>query len=68
MPEMDRETSREYFIEKYKVQLPKKAICMLGLRAVHMDLDYWREPEKFDPERFMPGNRENIVPDSYLPF
>jgi cytochrome P450 family 6 len=48
--------------------VPKGVRVLLGIHAVHHDPDYWHEPEKFNPERFMPGQREKIVPGSYMPF
>lgn len=31
-------------------------------------MQYWPDPEKFDPERFAPENRHNINMDAYMPF
>lgn len=33
-----------------------------------MDEKYYKNPEKFDPERFSEANRINIDPDTYMPF
>lgn len=30
--------------------------------------DFWKEPLKFLPERFLPGAREEVIPASYFPF
>lgn len=35
---------------------------------LHRDPDYWPEPEKFDLTRFLPENRVNIRPGTYMPF
>lgn len=40
----------------------------LPLHMIHLDPDYWKEPEKFDPERFSDENKKNIKQSSYLPF
>jgi cytochrome P450 len=36
--------------------------------ASHRLPDVWPEPERFDPQRFAPGNRELIPKGAYVPF
>lgn len=66
--QIDRVCSRDCWIDKYKVNIEKGTKLSLAYYAIMNDPDYWPEPDKFDPERFMPGRRENIVPGSYCPF
>lgn len=40
----------------------------IPIHAIHHDEKYYTNPFKFDPERFMPHNRQNLVPYTYLPF
>lgn len=35
---------------------------------MHMNPDYFPEPKKFDPLRFLPGNIDSIANYAYLPF
>lgn len=65
---IDRVAGRDYRVEKYNVDIPKGTAVNLALFALGNDPDSWEEPSKFDPERFMPGNKEKIVPGSYVPF
>lgn len=41
------------------------AIPILG---IHMDSEYYPDPEKFDPERFSSENKAKRPPISFLPF
>lgn len=36
--------------------------------AVHYNPEYYPEPHKFNPDRFLPENKHNLVPYTYLPF
>lgn len=67
-PKIDRIALNDYYIEKYKIHVPKGTNLWLCLYAVGSDPDYWDKPEKFNPDRFMPGQKENIKPGTYAPF
>lgn len=68
IPATDRCADGDYFIEKYKLQIPKGTAVVFGFHAIHHNEKYWPEPEKFKPDRFLPENRDKIVPGSYTPF
>ena len=40
----------------------------IPLYAIHHDPEYYPEPYKFDPDRFLPENRDKIKPYTYMPF
>lgn len=65
---IDRVASRDYYIEKYDIHIPKDGRLMLSYFSVMNDPDYWEKPEEFNPDRFMPENKDKIVPGSYCPF
>lgn len=54
--------------------LPTGLCLEKGLRIhlpvyhLHYHADYFPDPEKFLPERFLPKNEKNIEPYSYIPF
>lgn len=64
----DRETAKDYTIDKYNVKIPKGTSVFFLLQLVHRDPAYWPEPLKFNPDRFLPHNRNKIVPGTYMPF
>lgn len=65
---MDRVANSDQVIEKYNLLVKKGTKINIMARSMMNDPDYWTEPEKFNPDRFMPGEREKIVPGSYCPF
>lgn len=36
--------------------IPKNTTVLIGLRSVHMDADFWKDPHEFRPERFLDEN------------
>lgn len=64
----DRVAEVDYYIEKYNCTIPAGTTVQLCYYAVMHDPDYWPEPDKFNPDRFLPENRVNIKPGTYCPF
>ncbi|UYV82558.1 hypothetical protein LAZ67_21002756, partial [Cordylochernes scorpioides] len=57
--------------ENYKlgdINIPKDMVVQIPVYAIHHDPENYPEPDKFDPERFLPENKDNIRPFTYLPF
>ena len=50
------------------LEIAKGSVVMVPVRLLHRLHRFWGEPERFRPERFLPGNRERIERHSYLPF
>ena len=50
------------------LHVAKGSVVMVPVRLLHRLHRFWAEPERFLPERFLPGNRERIERHSYLPF
>ncbi|XP_049519857.1 cytochrome P450 3A41-like isoform X4 [Dermacentor silvarum] len=47
----------------------KPGMCVdIPLAGIHYDPEYFPEPEKFNPERFMPENKDALRPFTYMPF
>jgi cytochrome P450 len=50
------------------IDVPGDAYVNYCSWASHRLPDVWRDPERFDPERFAPGAREAIPKGAYVPF
>lgn len=68
MSVIDRVAETGYVIEKFNIAIEKGTKVNIMAYSIMNDPDYWTEPGKFNPDRFMPGEREKIVPGSYCPF
>lgn len=65
---LSREASDDYHIPEYNFTIKKGLAIMIPVYAIHHYSEYYKNPEIFDPERFMPENRQSIIPYTYLPF
>lgn len=48
--------------------IPAGQTVMIMLPALHRDPNVWREPGRFDPDRFAPGELEKIPEYAWMPF
>ncbi|GFQ78516.1 cytochrome P450 4V2, partial [Trichonephila clavata] len=48
--------------------LPKDSNCLILIEFLHKDKDVFPDPEKFDPDRFLPENSIKIPECGYIPF
>lgn len=48
--------------------IPKGALVVISPYLLHRHETLWGEPDRFRPERFLPGARETIERYAYLPF
>ncbi|MFI0914253.1 cytochrome P450 [Streptomyces abikoensis] len=61
-----RETTEALVLGEYEI--PAGATVFYPFWAVHMNADYWPEPEKFVPERFTPEEVAKRPRLAYVPF
>ncbi|KAI1307611.1 Cytochrome P450 3A13 [Halotydeus destructor] len=64
----DREASEEYAIPGTDIVLEAGSTIFIPIYSVHHDENNYPNPKKYDPTRFLPENRDNIKPYTYLPF
>lgn len=65
---MDRRVSSESGTTLGGIHLELDTLVEVPTIAVHYNAEYWPDPWKFDPSRFLPENRDQIVPYSFIPF
>ena len=67
----ERRVSKEYNLETESgkiVNLPVDTHVIIPISSIHRDPQNYEEPDKFIPERFMPGYDKEIDSMTYLPF
>ncbi|CAH0725141.1 unnamed protein product, partial [Brenthis ino] len=64
---LDRVASVDYKIDDDLTIQAGTPVYINGI-GMHFDKHYFPDPNKFDPNRFLPENEAKIVPYSYLPF
>ncbi|GJQ72806.1 hypothetical protein Trydic_g1456 [Trypoxylus dichotomus] len=66
VPLIVRELKQQVTIGKYKI--PAGTQALLHIFGVHRDPEYYPQPNKFDPDRFLPENSQGRHPYAYIPF
>lgn len=44
------------------------ALVMIAPWTLHRHEEYWRNPNQFDPDRFLPEREAELTPGAYIPF
>lgn len=55
-----------FFLVGYKI--PIGALLMLHIYQLHRIPEIFSNPEKYDPDRFLPENTQKRHPYAYVPF
>ncbi|KAI5634395.1 cytochrome p450 domain-containing protein [Phthorimaea operculella] len=64
---LDRVAAKDYNIDE-NLTIPAGTPVYINGIAIQMDPDYFPEPDKFIPDRFLPENEKNIQPFTNFPF
>ncbi|KAI4459160.1 cytochrome p450 [Holotrichia oblita] len=65
---LDRIVTKDYKIPGEDLVLKKGTKILISQQGIHHDPEYFPNPEKFDPDRFTPENREKLHACAYMPF
>lgn len=68
---IDRLCSKKFHLtddDKVNVHIEEGDHVWIPIYCFHHNPKYWKNPEKFDPERFSDENRKNIEQGHYVPF
>lgn len=50
------------------VEIPAQTFCGWSPYAIHHNREVWKDPEVFNPDRFLPENLTGMHPYAYIPF
>ena len=65
---LERKCLTDYKLGDTGIQLRKGDNIEVPVYAIHHSEEYYPDPFQFNPDRFMPENRHQIKPYTYLPF
>ncbi|XP_067142454.1 cytochrome P450 3A8-like isoform X5 [Centruroides vittatus] len=68
VPKVIRMGHEDYHLEGTDIVVPKNIMIGIPIYAIHQDEEWFPNPKKFDPERFLPENKKFIRPYTYFPF
>ncbi|KAF7281446.1 hypothetical protein GWI33_004771 [Rhynchophorus ferrugineus] len=68
VPNLPRVCSKTYKVPETEVVIEKGTKVQIPVWGIHMDPEYYPNPEIFDPERFTAENKAKRPDMSYLPF
>ncbi|XP_067135814.1 uncharacterized protein [Centruroides vittatus] len=67
-PRLERRSVEDYKIKDTNIVIPKSTLIAIPTYVLSHDPNYFPNPEKFDPDRFLPENKEKIHQYANLPF
>lgn len=65
---MNRLCTKNYQMPGSDLKLETGTIVTVPVYALHHDPQYWPEPDRFDPDRFLEENKKNRTAYTYMPF
>ncbi|XP_066993572.2 cytochrome P450 4C1 isoform X2 [Anabrus simplex] len=68
VPVIGRHLGEDLTIKTGNLRIPASSSVLISPYLLHRNPDYYDEPEKFDPDRFLPENCQRRHPYAYIPF
>ncbi|XP_054713938.1 cytochrome P450 3A2-like [Uloborus diversus] len=65
---LERIAEQDYVLGDTGITIPKDMIVTIPISAMHMDPEFFPNPEKFDPDRFSAEERAKRDQYTYMPF
>ncbi|KAK5637804.1 hypothetical protein RI129_000013, partial [Pyrocoelia pectoralis] len=65
---LTRECIKNYSVPGTNVVIEKNTLVLIPVLGLHKDPTYFKDPDKFDPDRFSAENIQKIQPFTYIPF
>lgn len=63
-----RKSKKDFKIPGSDLIIPENTDININVYSLQNDPEYFTNPEKFDPDRFLPENYQKFEPYTYLPF
>ena len=63
-----KHATTDYVFKSVGLKVRKGSRIIIPLYAIHHQEEFFPEPFKFDPGRFMPENKDKLLPYTFLPF
>lgn len=65
---LNREAAKDYTVEETGQVIKKGTPIVISALGMQTDPKYFKEPDRFMPERFLEENKDYITEDAYIPF
>jgi cytochrome P450 len=65
---LERKAQKDYKLGNTGITLYAGQDIEIPVYGIHHSEEFYPNANKFDPDRFMPDNRHNLIPYTYLPF
>lgn len=68
LPILIRKCNQDYTIPNTNIRLEKGIRVVISVKGIHMDPDFYPDPEKFNPDHFLEENKRLRPAMTWLPF